>query len=420
MRILWIMNQPTVQIARDFNISIGNGGGWMEKTLLQIAESNSIAIIFPISRRHREINGEKSHDVLCYGVPVKKTALKPHKRFESVVEQVIESFKPDLIHIWGTEYVHSDSAAIACERKGLLEKTVISIQGMASIYSKHYRGFIDSNDYENSVKDIIKCNTISRQIYEFKKRGLYEIDALKRVKHVIGRTDWDRACTLQINNDIKYHYCGETLRDSFYHNTWNYEKCHRHQIMISQCQYPLKGFHIALEALAILKRKYPDIILCTTGPDRICNSFLKKISSSSYNLYITKLVKKYNLSNNIKFLGNLSESEMKDSYLSSNVFVSASSIENSPNSVGEAMVLGMPVVASDVGGVKNMLTHGSEGYIYPADEPYMLAYYIDEIFSDLDNAKVLGTNARDHALKTHNEISNYNTLIGIYSEIINS
>lgn len=420
MKILWIMNQPTVPIARDFNITTGHSGGWMEKILLQIAASNSIAIIFPISRRHREISGEISHNVLCYGVPVKKTALKPHKKFESVVEKVIDSFKPDLIHIWGTEYVHSASAVIASERKGLLEKTVISIQGMDSIISKHYRGFIDSNDYTNSVYDIIKGKTISRQIYEFKKRGLYEIDALKRVKHVIGRTDWDRACTMQINKAIKYHYCGETLRDSFYHSIWEYEKCNRHRVMLSQCQYPIKGFHIALEAIAILKEKYPDILLCTTGPDRVCNTFLKKLTSSSYNLYITKLVKKYNLNNNIKFLGNLSELQMKDSYLLSNVFVSASSIENSPNSVGEAMILGMPVVASDVGGVKNMLTHGSEGYIYPADEPYMLAYYIDEIFSNIDDAKIFGANARNHAMKTHNEINNYNTLINIYSEIVNS
>ena len=57
----------------------------------------------------------------------------------------------------------------------------------------------------------------------------------------------------------------------------------------------------------------------------------------------------------------------------------------SPNSVGEAMILGTPVVSSDVGGVKNMLTHNEEGFLYQHDAPYMLAFYVMELFENKEN-----------------------------------
>ena len=83
------------------------------------------------------------------------------------------------------------------------------------------------------------------------------------------------------------------------------------------------------------------------------------------------------------------------------------------------MLLGMPIVSSDVGGVKNILKDKKEGYIYPADEIYMLAYYIDKIFTNKDEAVLMGKAARNHALKTHNREQNFLRLLEIYNELIN-
>ena len=88
----------------------------------------------------------------------------------------------------------------------------------------------------------------------------------------------------------------------------------------------------------------------------------------------------YGIEENIIFTGMLSEEEMIGKYLGANCFLCASSIENSPNSLCEAMILGTPAVSSLVGGVGNLMEHGRSGFYYPADEPYMAAYYIQEIF----------------------------------------
>ena len=104
-------------------------------------------------------------------------------------------------------------------------------------------------------------------------------------------------------------------------------------------------------------------------------------------------------------------------HLRANVFVSPSSIENSPNSVGDAMLLGMPCVSSDVGGVKNLMEHGKEGFVYQADAPYMLAYYVCRIFEDEQLASLLGESAAKKAAATHDRAANTARLAEIYQEI---
>ena len=170
---------------------------------------------------------------------------------------------------------------------------------------------------------------------------------------------------------MTYHFNNETLRDEFYEGEWNYSDCEKHSIFCSQGHYPIKGIHLVIEALNRIVKDYPDAHLYIGGKDYLSLPFYKQ---SSYGKYLVSLIKQYGLEKNVSFTGFLNAEQMKNRYLKSNVFVSASSIENSPNSLGEAMLLGVPCISSQVGGVHNMMTHAIEGYTYPADEIYMLAY----------------------------------------------
>ena len=81
------------------------------------------------------------------------------------------------------------------------------------------------------------------------------------------------------------------------------------------------------------------------------------------------------------------------------------------------MLLGMPVVSSNVGGVSDMMKHEKEGYLYQADAPYLLAYYISMFFDNQEIEETYGENARRHALETHNKEENMKTLLEIYENI---
>ena len=75
-----------------------------------------------------------------------------------------------------------------------------------------------------------------------------------------------------------------------------------------------------------------------------------------YHLYLRRLVKRLQLQEHVHFLGSLSEAQMKQQFLDANVYVMPSAIENSPNSLCEAQILGTPVVASYCGGIPTLLT----------------------------------------------------------------
>ena len=274
-------------------------------------------------------------------------------------------------------------------------RTIIHVQGIISVISKHYEAFLPKDIVRKySFRDFIRRDNIENQKRKFEIRGEYEIEAIKKVDYVFHRTEWDEAVIRDINPKINLHFAQEMMRETFYSDVWKYDECEKYSIFVSQGSYPIKGLHIMLEALKNVKEKYKEVKLYIAGDDILSvSSFKEKLREGYYSKYIRKLINRWGLTENIRFTGPLSEEQMKHRYLKSNVFVSASSIENSPNSVAEAMLLGMPIISSDVGGCSSILDNKQEGILYQADAPYMLAYYIGKIFEDKELSIKLGSNA---------------------------
>lgn len=407
MKIIWICNKKLDIISSILKEEKNCFGGWLDSTsnlLLQNKKIN-LCVLFP---EDKEIKGQNKN-LIFYSFKKKDC----YNKFKKIFTE----FQPNIIHIWGTEFIHTKIAMDVVNDLKLSEKCFISIQGLVSICGKyHYtEGIPFKTIYSFTLKEIIKRNNIFFSKKEFIKRGTSEIKAIQQAENVIGRTDWDRAITNQINSKINYHFCNESLRDGFYLKQWELKNVEKYSIFVSQCNYPIKGFHFLLEAMPYIIKKYPNAHIYTTGKNILESSMCNKLLLSSYQRYLVKLIRKNKLENNITFLGQLSEADMIEQYLKAHVFVSPSTIENSSNSIGEAMLLGCPVVSSDVGGVKNLLMHEKEGYIYQTSAPYMLAYYIDQIFKDNIKSCELSKNARQHALKTHDRQKNLKQLLNIYN-----
>ncbi|MCC8138947.1 MAG: glycosyltransferase family 4 protein [Lachnospiraceae bacterium] len=334
---------------------------------------------------------------------------------------IIEKFKPDIIQIFGTEHSFQCQLVNMVDALGYIDKLAIWIQGVVSIYSLHYyAGLSEKVARTRTIKEWIKRNNIRDMKTRMTKRGEEEAACLRIAKHVFVRTDWDQAVCRMINPELCMHVCNESLRPSFYSEPkWDVCKMERHTIFLSQSHYPIKGLHMVIEALRIVVQEFPDARIRTTGIDYLhYGKMIDKLRISSYQKEIMRKLRAYDLYDKLEFLGTLSEEEMREQYLKANVFVSPSAIENSPNSLGEAMLLGTPVVASDVGGVKTMMEHGKDGFVYPFDEYYILAEYICKIFRDDELAISFSQNARRHAAKTHDVKENYAQLIREYHTIV--
>lgn len=411
MKILWITNVALPDVSKDLDTQPSPFGGWLTGYLNEILKKDiHLVSVFPYGKN---VQGN-FENITYYGFKAKSEKKELLEYFVNIIDKE----KPDVIHIFGTEFLHSNLMVKASKKLSMLQNTVVSIQGLVSLCAKHYFAFLPRRVINGfTLKEILKRNNIKNSALKFKKQGVSEVETLKEVKNVIGRTDWDEAAVKQINPNINYHFCNESLRDGFYNKEWSLENCEKHSVFVSQSSYPLKGFHLMLEGFKEIVKKYPDAKLYTTGKNPLTLKGKDKLKQSFYSKYLGKLIKKYKLEDNVEFLGFLSEEKMAERFLKSNVFVSPSSIENSPNSVGEAMLLGVPTVSSDVGGVKNMLTHGKDGFIYPADEPYMIEYYVSKIFENSDLAKEISKSAKEHAEYTHNRFLNGKTLMEIYNNI---
>lgn len=345
---------------------------------------------------------------------------KPHiydPGLEDFFIRQLREWKPDCVHIWGTEYGHTLAMVRAAEREGLLDRCVVSIQGLCSVYARHYsEGLPQWARQRFTIRDFLRQDNVRQQQKKYVLRGEMEIQALKKARHVIGRTQWDRACCMEINPDLRYHFCNETLREPFYQGQWRYASCQKHRVFASSRVYPVKGFHYLLEAMALVRKSYPDATLSVTGASYLSGGLSRAVRREGYEQYLRKLTYRLGLENQIEFLGDLDPEGMKRAFLEANVFALPSTIENSPNSLGEAMLLGVPCVASCVGGVQDLMGP-EEGRVYQSTAPYMLAYHICELFAMEDRAEEMGRRAHIHARKTHDPEGNLKQLLAIYGSL---
>ena len=422
MRVLWVINQCIPVIARHLNIEVPNKEGWLsglsEKLIAEKNEDLTLGICFNAGFEYGRYKGE--YEVIAYGYD--DDLSNPEIYDESLeyrFNEIIEDFEPDVIHIFGTEYPHT---LAVCKAAKDTSKILIGIQGLCSVYAKHYFDGLPEEMYvKETLRDRIKSDNIIEQQAKFVKRGEYEIEAIKLAGNVTGRTSWDKKYTSEYNPDAKYFFMNETLRNNFYVDKWEYNYCEKHSLFASQGDYPIKGLHVLLRALPEIKKEYPDVKLYVAG-NKITgeDSLKKKILIGTYGRYINKLIKDGGLSENVVFLGSLCAFNMKQRYLSCNAFISPSMMENSPNSLGEAMLLSMPVISSDVGGVRDLMSE-EEGFIYPPLDEKALVECVKKCFEQNGSKaqKEMCEKTGKRARITHDPDTNYKRLLEIYNEIAN-
>lgn len=414
MKILWLCNIVLPDFSQEFLIKKNNFGGWMTGMLHEMKKKQGIDIClcFPIIDRKRLkdgiCNGHEYYTFLC-----DMNAETDDLEMVEVFENILKRSNPDLIHIWGTEYPHTTAMVSACENMGKLDRVIIHIQGLISICAEHYLCGIPEEyrrvKFENGI-------SMEEEKKLFEKRGEYEIKSIKKIKHVIGRTDWDKACIGAINSSVEYHFCNEILRDSFYQysGTWEYGRCQKYSIFVSQASYPVKGFHYLLQALPTIIHKFPNTQVYVAGTD-----ILAEKARNTYALYLSMIIERFGLSGQVTFLGNLNEKQMIQQYQRANVFVLASTIENSPNSLSEARMIGVPSVISYVGGAYSGIRFYEDGFLYPHDDPALLAYYICEIFENKDAlCERFSKNSVLKTLEANNPRLNADCNYAIYKKIM--
>lgn len=417
MRILWIVNTIFPEPSKVLGISVPVVGGWMYGLANQLAGNKEVALAVATVYKGDEKKCLDLNGVLYYLLPFNGSS-GYNKGLESLWKELVSGFNPDIVHIHGTEYQHG----LACMRACVGLKYVVSIQGLVSIYSRYYYSGLSLLDIIRNItlRDVLSGDSIIAGKKKFVKRGVYEEEYLVKSRHVIGRTDWDYAHINAVNSGVTYHHCDEILREGFYlSKKWDINSVNKYSVFLSQGNYPIKGLHQVIKAIAVLVDEYPEIRVRVAGHNILSSSTLVgRLKISGYASYLKRLIKCLGLKNNIEFVGLLSENEMIKEYLNAHLFICPSSIENSPNSVGEAQILGVPTIASYVGGIPDMIRHAETGFLYRFEEVEMLSGYIKKIFTNVKLARKLSINSIESAEKRHDKKMNCEKTMIIYKKLL--
>ncbi|MCQ2211185.1 MAG: glycosyltransferase [Paludibacteraceae bacterium] len=407
MKILLFTNTPS-----NYKKQKGgyNGGGWIssfEKSLK--GQSNiELAIAFQLQNEEFKVEGE---NVVYYPISLKKVSffskirskfLNPTLLYDRYVEEclkVVKDFQPDIIHVFGSESFFGQIT------NKVDIPVILHIQGILNPYFNAY--LPPSVSWSTYIFKVGSLRNIFIRMLEkrrWQKRIEYEARILRSMENYTGRTVWDERIVKLYNPNCRYFHCDEILRDSFYECS---TRSIPEQLMIvTTISSPLyKGVDVLLKAAELLKVEYKlqFIWKCFGNVDL---NVIEMFSKKSTNLGVC-------------FCGIADEQRLQKEELNATVFVHPSYIDNSPNSLCEAQILGCPVIAVNAGGVSSLVEDGKTGYLVPANDPYQIAYLIKELHENKHLNRSIGEAGRAAALKRHDRFEIISRTLDIYKELYN-
>lgn len=304
--------------------------------------------------------------------------------------RIVEAYHPDLIHVFGTEWPFGQIASFT------EVPVVIHIQGAIVPYNNagYPPGYSFYDEMISHVFSPMKLFSISKTRRDRINWEDHERRTWNLVNNYMGRTNWDKALSAVMHPNRFYYHVDEALRVEFLNASQTWQDCQDRplRLMSIGCTTFWKGPDMLLKVASILKQLNITFEWNVAGqmePD-VKMLVEKKCGTTFEDCHVT-------------ILGFVDADRLSALLCSSSMYVHTAYIENSPNSVCEAQCLGVPVVATYVGGVSSLITHNEDGFLVPANDPWQMAYAIITLSEDHERMKRYSENARTRALARHSD-----------------
>jgi len=414
MKVLWL--SPNSGLMEN-GATPYNGGGWIAGLQQAMGEYSDVKLALAFcSQQESEFKVSQAGTVYYpifesqpsaiaklkkYWGGFRQPERQPHK---DEIDRIVEDFQPDVIQIFGTE--NPLFHYVRCARK----PSVVHMQGiLCACHEAFFPPGISRQTllkHGNFVRERILRNGFLFAYDSMGVRKAQEKESLQAVKNLIGRTGWDKKMASLLAPQAEYFHVDEVLRDAFYKAPkWIFDQNRELRIVSTLSETPYKGLDVVLKTAKILKELPIDFCWEVVGISP--NSSLVSIFEETLGISSGEV--------NVRYCGICNSQEIIEKLLSASLYVHPSYIDNSPNSLCEAQLLGVPVAACNVGGVASLIEDGKTGWLVPSNAPFELAYLIRHI-RDF-NLKEIAEASRLQAETRHDKRKIANDLLSCYRKL---
>ena len=169
-----------------------------------------------------------------------------------------------------------------------------------------------------------------------------------------------------------------------------------------------KGFETLCRALVLLRRAGTEVRAQVAG---------LTTTDSVYRITRRMMGREFP-AGQLDMLGSVAAAANVEHMRRAGIYVLPSHIDNNSNSLCEAMMLGMPCIASFVGGIGSVLHDGRDGLTVQDGDPWALAGAVKELLANPAEALRLADAARETAVERHRPEAIIRNLTRIYSSIV--
>ena len=168
---------------------------------------------------------------------------------------------------------------------------------------------------------------------------------------------------------------------------------------------PLKHLSLLLDAIAILRQRTPGVRLLIVGGGPEAGVLAQHAAALG-------------IADCVTFAGHVPHADAPSWFRSGDVFALSSSFDNSPNAVLEAMACALPIVTTDVGGVREFVTERVAGALVGSREPAAFAGALERYLADPAEAKAAGARNRARAIAEFSWRASALRLLEVYDQVV--
>ncbi len=243
---------------------------------------------------------------------------------------------------------------------------------------------------------------------------------LKWEKHIIMNADTVISCSHLLLEKLEKQYSDlDYSKIKIVPNPYNNKICLNHYehnsniILYVGSLEQRKGVDVLAKAITeFLKNCDKNAIFRFIGKDTDRND--KHISMIDY---IKDIVPK-EFHKNLEFIGHVKNSELEKYYAEAKIGVIPSTFDNLPYVAQEMLLTGLPIVASDNTGVKEMIEDNISGILFKNLDFQDLSKKLIDLYDNDKKRNLISKNARKHIIKIHDPLKIVQTMEKIYKEAI--